>query len=315
MHNCDNLVVGALPPPFGGVTVYCERLKISLEQEDSNICFIDYKQKSFIYLLRKIVMCKKVHLHISKSYVRFFLVVFSIFLGKKILFTFHGDIGRYSRLANLLDKLSISLCNTPVFINRRSFELGKLLNKESRFTSSFIKPQSIGEVNDRDLKKLTLWKKSYKNIFCTNASCLSFDKNKVEIYGIFDLIRLFEGCNDIGLIICDPSGEYRFTIENERIFIPTNVLIFSSYIDFNAVLLKSNGMIRNTTTDGDSISVKECLSLGKQVYATNVVERPKEVNLVENLSDLKIQLLNFNSKKKIVFSEDGFEMIKDLYIE
>jgi hypothetical protein len=44
--------------------------------------------------------------------------------------------------------------------------------------------------------------------------------------------------------------------------------------------------IRNTTTDGDSISIHEALYLGKQVWATDCVMRPDGVNVYSKLDEM-----------------------------
>ena len=50
-------------------------------------------------------------------------------------------------------------------------------------------------------------------------------------------------------------------------------------------MIISTAFIRNTSTDGDSISIKESLSLKTSVYATQVTDRPLGVNLYTDIND------------------------------
>jgi glycosyltransferase involved in cell wall biosynthesis len=68
-----------------------------------------------------------------------------------------------------------------------------------------------------------------------------------------------------------------------------NVIFISYPHSYYELLKKVDVMIRATSTDGDSISVKEALYLGKKVICSNVVSRPKETILY-----------NYNDKEDLV---------------
>lgn len=73
-------------------------------------------------------------------------------------------------------------------------------------------------------------------------------------------------------------------------------------------------MIRFTTTDGDSLSVKEALLAGKSVIATDVVDRPEQVILVNNdLDALENVIRRFSPVPNVSFKEDGFNDIYKIY--
>ena len=64
-------------------------------------------------------------------------------------------------------------------------------------------------------------------------------------------------------------------------------------VDVIQILKQTECLIRFTTTDGDSISVREALFLNKSVIASNVVERPVGVTTVNlNKDDLSILIKN-----------------------
>ncbi|MCW3115835.1 MAG: hypothetical protein JWR18_4231, partial [Segetibacter sp.] len=69
--------------------------------------------------------------------------------------------------------------------------------------------------------------------------------------------------------------------------------------------------------DGDSLSVKEAIYLGLNVIATNVVDRPEGVFLVENNKEIiKNSIQHFIPQKNSYQPlEDGAKLLYDLYKE
>jgi hypothetical protein len=62
-------------------------------------------------------------------------------------------------------------------------------------------------------------------------------------------------------------------------FCPENILILDYQHDFVPIIQYSFVLIRATTTDGDSLSIKETLFLNKWVIASDCVTRPNDVLL------------------------------------
>ena len=71
------------------------------------------------------------------------------------------------------------------------------------------------------------------------------------------------------LVISDPSGQYAEKHKGEDLFIITGT--HSTYAIYKHV----DGTIRNTATDGDSLSVRESLYLGLPTLVTDRVDRPE----------------------------------------
>ena len=63
----------------------------------------------------------------------------------------------------------------------------------------------------------------------------------------------------------------------------------------------ANVFIRNTSTDGDSLSIHEALSKGVITYATDVVQRPVGVISYGQLTELDNSelLLSINTKSEV----------------
>jgi len=270
------LIIGSLPPPIGGVSIHVQRLLYHLEKNKILYKYIDLNTSSKSSIIIKIFSHNRIHLHSSNVFLRFMMSFFGVIALKKVDFTLHGDLGRYnSKFKNSLDFLSIYLSNIPILLNQKSYSKAKRYNQNSVLGSSFYSPNYEAEVLNKDIMTSILeHKNKFQFQFCTNAYNLSFDKDNHEIYGLFELIDLFAMYSQFSLVISDPSGAYLNAIRNRRIEISENILLISCQHSFYKVIELSDGMIRNTTTDGDSISVKEGLYLNKLVYCTSVVERP-----------------------------------------
>jgi len=128
---------------------------------------------------------------------------------------------------------------------------------------------------------IKLMRYTHKSVFCTNGYSLSYDTQGNEVYGIFDLVALFQELSEYALVISDPSGTYAAYFREAGLVLPVNVSILEGPHPFIPVLKTCDVFIRATSTDGDSISVKEALFFGKLVIATNVVSRPQECLLYE----------------------------------
>jgi hypothetical protein len=127
--------------------------------------------------------------------------------------------------------------------------------------------------------KIINFSRNYDVVFSTNASNVTFDSHGNEIYGISQLVTIFSQLPERGLILSDPTGMYKKYLEKRFDSLPQNLLILDYSHNFINVIMHSVAMIRATTTDGDSLSIKEALFMGKQVIASDCVSRPAGVIL------------------------------------
>jgi glycosyltransferase involved in cell wall biosynthesis len=81
--------------------------------------------------------------------------------------------------------------------------------------------------------------------------------------------------------------------------VENNILFLTGNHSFFEVLKMSNCFIRNTSTDGDSLSIKEALYIGLPVIATDCVSRPKGVKLINynDISSLDMAICGLNIKE------------------
>ncbi len=287
------LIIGTLPPPLGGISIHVKRLLETLDARNKEYEFIDLRRTKLLHLLRRIWKTRVIHFNLSNAYIRLILVLYSYFLGKRIIFTLHGRLGSLGRIRYYADLFTIKLADQPLLLNDFSFRKSGSINENSLLIPAFIPPVNEPDLQQeiyRDIEKL---KNDFPNLWTTNASHVRYDKNNQEIYQITLLIDIFAELESHALIISDPSGTYNAFFTKRGISIPSNIMMISYPHSFFKVLEECDGFLRITTTDGDSLSVKEALTLNKIVIATNVVDRPKGVILVDlEKEEIKKNIIN-----------------------
>lgn len=316
--NWEIAIVGKTPPPIGGVTIHVKRLLGRLERLGMTCLWIDLSNGGFSALVELIRGPRLIHLHTSRPYFRLMVAVVGRAVGKKVCITYHGDLGRFGGGgANLVDRMSVRVASMPILLNEGSYEIARRLNVKSCLVSAFIRP----EVPSDDVllgEMLTTFVSRFDYSFATNAYDVSFDSAGMEIYGICELMRIFEGFPRIGLVFSDPSGNYKRFLGEKGVNVPANVLVIDRRHDFVSVLHQVGGLIRATTTDGDSLSVREGLFLGKVVVASDCVDRPVGVLTYETGNSLKLRAAILSACRRSsaipkTATEDGADKLIEIY--
>jgi glycosyltransferase involved in cell wall biosynthesis len=283
------IIIGTLPPPIGGVSIYNERLFDFLQQEEGiDVDFIDYKRHSLPQVLKALSGHKIIYLNCSSSLFRLALALISRLMNKKFIVTFHGNVERHTKTVNVIDKLILKLATLSIVLNRQSFNFAIRYSKRVFLGTSFIAPVTPKELSP-DLKTFIAGcRKNYKIICSSNAHNVSADKFGNEIYQIRFLLDIFRELKDCCIILSDPSGMYSNYLLKNSVDIPPNVFVIKETHSYFELLKETDVMLRITTTDGDSISVREALYLHKIVIASNAVDRPAGVITV-NISKEEIK--------------------------
>lgn len=317
------LIIGKKPPPIGGVSIHVKRLLEHLDKSKTKYSFYDLKEFKLSIFIITIIKHQQIHLHTSSPTFRLISVLLAKLLFKNIYITVHGNLGRFSWLKNQMDYIALRLSTIPIVINQGSYDRAIKLNKNTILASAFIPPLNISPLSDSVNNRLHDWlsgnNAATKKIFCTNAFNVTFDKNGNEIYGISKLVKLFQRTSNQLLIFSDPSGMYNDYLKQKKITISPNVFIINEPHDFINILKLSDVLIRSTTTDGDSLTVREAIYYNKIVIASDCVERPKRVQLYPTLdfSELQKIIINIsekNSDKQISEIVNGADqLIKKVY--
>ena len=296
----------------GGVTIHVQRLRDYLENNSVSYEFKDYKSNSIWTLLRDISRHRIIHIHISNPLYQFVVTLLSSLLGKIVIVTLHGDYGRFGIFKNGFVSVSLRLANVPIVINEKSYGLCKRFNKKVVLIPAFIPPQKEEHLSNEILTLIQKIQDEGKKICSTNASHLSVDKNGNEIYGIGFLVEYFRDLSDKVLLISDPSGEYEKKYHDVQL---DGVRFINYPHSYYEVLKHSDYSIRNTSTDGDSLSVKESLYLNIPTLCTDVVDRPDGVRLFKycDKKSFENSLNQENTKGAMV--ENGAVRILQIYRE
>ncbi|MGM9847445.1 MAG: glycosyltransferase [Muribaculaceae bacterium] len=310
------LIIGTLPETagIGGVTIHVQRLIKWLNIKKFCADFCDYKKEPFFSQLKTIASHKTIHIHASNPYLRIIYLMLCTFLFKKTIFTVHGDLGRFSKFKNFLDKMSVKLSSVPIVINKSSYGKAIKWNKNTRLMSAFVPPYESGFVPEHSLQLIREAKDIGKKIYATNAYHMSFDKYGNEIYGIDFLISFFKNKTDSVLVISDPSADYKKLYEGQQF---ANIVFISEPHSFYAVITESDFVLRATSTDGDSLSVKESLYANKVVIATDCVDRPEGVIpfVYNDSASFAIALKESENHSVSSFSENTVDELISLYKE
>jgi glycosyltransferase involved in cell wall biosynthesis len=313
------LIIGKLPPPIGGVTVHLARLMRALEEDQIEFGFHDLRRHNYFLLLRKIYIAEAIHLHTSNSYFRFVAALLCRCLKKKIILTFHGRLGRFKMIRNMLDAFSVRLSSKSIVLNKKSFDMARRLTENAVLVSAFLPPAAVVPLAAEVSANLKSFIGKFEILFCTNATNVGFDSSGHEIYGIRTLIELFRETPNKGLIIVDSSSGYGQFLKKSKIKIPINVKLIEGHHDFVNILKICDAYIRASTTDGDSLSVKEALYYKKQVICSDCVDRPRGCVLYEthNVLDLrdKIKELQKGENPDTPLYLSGYDSIKGIYSE
>lgn len=313
------LVIGKLPPPIGGVTIHVKRFLDLLSMNGLRYTFFDLRDFKFLDLVKRIIKAKLVHLHVSNVEFQFFLVVLSKILGKKSVVTIHGDLFRFKGLKKKLTSLTIRFCDVPILLNEKSYLYAKEINPKSFLMTAFL-PPLIEEIplDSKVCEQIDAFKTLHDKVFATNASAVNYDVNEQEIYGVLELIDFFKRNENrsIGLIISDPSGEYEKFLKAKNVALSTNIVMLSFPHSYFEIIKRVDATIRNTSTDGDSLSIRESLFLKKSTFATDVVQRPAGTVLYRrgDYSVFSIELCE-PEKTDIISIDSLFKYFSGLYSE
>lgn len=271
-------IVGTVPESsfIGGVSIHVQRLTEALDVRKFNYALIDYKKigvknTCFFLIKHKGV----VHIHVTHPILLLILLTASKLTGSKCIFTFHADFDRFSGWKKLAVKAAVRYADVPILINHRSYEACRKINRNALFIPAFIPPYVENTIQPEIVNIITELKGKGKTIVSTNASRLSFDRYGNDVYGIGFLADFFREEKQYALIISDPKGAYRQHIKETG----DNIIFIDYPHPYYQLLKLIDIFVRNTSTDGDALSVKEALYLNKKVLCSDSVDRPSGVTL------------------------------------
>lgn len=289
------IIAGPTPPPIGGVTIHVSRLLDHLVQHNIQHIHLGKSLLTLFSLLIKAPHSTIVHIHFSNAIVRWVLSLLFKWKGAKIMTTIHRDLNREKGLKKRLTYAAIKNSDCTLVLNDKSLTTAKSITPNCIKQSSFFPPIHWEELNETLQSIVESFKQGKSKLFGTNAFDLAYDASGAEIYQIQNLVSIFTHLPEkYGLIVSDPSGNNKKHILG-LMELPKNILFIDEPHPFMPILKMVDCFIRATTTDGDSLSIKEALYVGTNVLASNCVDREPSCTLYTsgNNADLKQAILDF----------------------
>jgi glycosyltransferase involved in cell wall biosynthesis len=343
-------LIGAYPPPYGGVSIHIQRLQGLLSSNGAQAVVYDLspylKKTEGVVNLSKAKSWPRffsstediIHIHSSGASLKKMLssLVLFKFRGKKVIITYHTLRYNIEHFNWFKRKSMQIMCRIVSHYIAVSPEI------KATLLSLGAKPEGISVIpaflppatRQQEIEEIPqgIWDfiESHYPIVSANAYKIRFYKNQ-DLYGIDMCIDLCASLqNDypqVGLVFCLPDiGVYEyFNKMRQRITekgIENNFLFVTQPYSFYPILMKSHIFVRPTNTDGDAVSLREALYFKVPSVASDAVPRPEGTILFENrdINDftLKVRevLANYEHYKKeleTVDFEDFFQGIMQIY--
>lgn len=294
---------GTTPPPLGGVTVFNSRKISELRTKGYDVILI---KPSIIGLFKLclLVFNRNYYIILSSSNILAFYIIFLFGLASKTIYYDHNAsrdfnsefwLNKFVRQKAISSFMKIMLVDGHLKNNYMKYPFFHNLFFEVE--SAFIPPDLNNEDSIIDkypsaIKSLLTIKGNF--IVIASAFKPNLGPNGEDIYNLSETINCFRSLSDefpnlyfLFAIAHFDDTDFSRIIEkniNELLISRPNVLLLCDQNELWPLFKKSVLFIRPTTTDGDSISVRESLFFNCPVIASDVVPRPDGVILL-NLKD------------------------------
>jgi glycosyltransferase involved in cell wall biosynthesis len=326
------LFVGPIMPPKGGVSVHIERLA-ALMGEDFSVVFLDESRQikvdvpnvrclsPFAYL--KMIWCADVvHVHSFSGLLKLLHVICARLLFKRVVLTVHSARNNtvFLRLA-----LAVSswFAHAVVAVSN---EVGRSIPRASNIIPAFLPPERDEfSVSAEVANWIAERKAENRFVFASNAYRLERYKSE-DLYGLDLVIDAFahtsvtQRCACI-FVVGDPDHEPSLLKAYENRIAQRKMqgvfLLHTRPESFVGVAALADGTIRATSYDGDALSIRESLHLGKLTIASDAAVRPEGTVTFRSrdASSLITTILGeINHSTVVRPPESGAQGYRDLYL-
>ncbi|WP_313036211.1 glycosyltransferase family 1 protein [Acinetobacter sp.] len=306
--------IGTLPQPTGGVTIYNKR-KVGILSNEYQVVVIQPKINTLLSIA-KIFTFSNALVYISTF--NFIVILLATILNLKNFYFIDHNTSRHINSFGFFKKIiclsffkrakKIILVSDHLLENYKRFSFFK--DMKFQIEQAFIPPNIsekkciIAKYYPDELKKIL----GTRKIILASASKTNLDICGKDIYTLRETLNTYD-------ILAEKYTNYLFVMaiaefSNDEFGLEIkNMCEVLSKKYKNFILLKNNTPIwplfestslflRITTTDGDSVSLKEALFFECPVLATDVVVRPDGTNLFNlNRDNLVTAVSNFLSGK------------------
>lgn len=306
-----------VPPPYGGVTVYVKRLISALSNDGyivggyySTECSDDYVRKSILYdewkwmeiakfplkiwkYVKDTIPYKVIHSHFSLEGM-LYLWTLKMFFKKKIIVTVHNSmVTNYFAKTNLVNRFFLKkmLESDVEWITVSQEGKEQMLKLPVKmYNDIHVIPAYIPDLNTSEIL-LKVEMQRYIDLHTKNIVFYGHSfmlNNGVDVYGFESALdvyaKLLENSESgIGLILC--LAEIKDTLKIEQLHqmaldlnIDDKIYWQMGAIDNMQQLWRQIDVyFRPTSTDGDSVAIREAIDCGAIVVASDVTARPEGV--------------------------------------
>lgn len=286
------LLVGAIPPPQGGVAIHISRFLPVLRASGIEVSVLDESRKrkpsvenlrhispwAYLQLMRS---NRLVYVHSSNHYVRLLHTLVALACGARVLHFVHSSRGVVPSLAAL--KIATMLGQECIGVSEA---VAARLGGRPHIIPAFIPPEPA----EQELKEdVAVWiaqqKKLGRKVIAFNAFCPA-RLNGTDLYGLDMIVAAFTDSavrSRFAAVLCVSTFN---SCEEEAYFqeirhrvsesaASDHIRLFIGDRKFAAVLRQCNLFVRPTSTDGDSISLREALWYGIPAIASDAAVRPE----------------------------------------
>ncbi len=287
------LIIGPYPGKVGGVSIFVKRLHessmpgiIKYVLNTQNFSIPSKRIYSLLHSFWLIPIVDLVHINTSNLTVSLLFCLVSRILNKKVITQFHSARFEIKGIKRVELKIILKLSNGVVAVNKeiekKFIEAFPSYYKKISVIPPFIMPASETP-GLLPAEILNLRKKVRRLIIADAFKITPYNGN--DLYGLELSIDMFNElvCKipDVGFIfvVATPSKTLLDILKNKVLH--KNFMVYERPVDFLELLKAADIFVRPTYSDGDSLSIREALSMGVPTIASNAVKRPEYVLLFD----------------------------------
>ena len=305
--------LGALPPPKGGVSIYCMRRLDELNGKCVPHIFFDSSRKlPFVKLVFSCLIMifnkRNFEVEFNVSNPLSIFIFYILGLSKYTVFIDHNGSRRIigSRFSKwVFNRFSIALKEIKVVNATLKNNYPNCRQKDIKVFSPFIKPtqRELDESAKTFPKDFThLLRGDNPNIVLVTAWKPVNTQEEPDLYGLFDTLSIFKSVikdypdnNFVFMLGSLEDNDFCKSLLNEVDDLSNfdNFYFITGGVSQLPLMPYTKALIRLSKTDGDSISIREALFFGVRVIASDVITRPEGVTVcsVNNLLSVKSELI------------------------
>ena len=294
------LITGPAPENVGGISMHIRRL-VNVMADRCEFDFVDEARNrtngyfnlrscNIFRYIKKVICADVVHINSGAFLLRAFnIFMCALVFRKYTVVTIHRDPSIEPH--NGIMRWLLSNCNVVINVNETGHNIFKTEGKcDYRLLPAYLPPNL--DVEPKLPHDVSVWLEHVRKdtkavVMCNNASNLLMHDG-VDLYGtdlcVAAVNELPKNYYLVFVVVkCEiPEFYDAYHVAIAKYGLEDRILLTDKSMSFVRLISESDIVLRTTNTDGDSITVREALALGKPVVASDVVARPEGTTLFAN---------------------------------